>query len=421
MSGVDFVAEAIVRRASTSIVANVDSVEQGRRGARPHSTSLRGATSTDDVAVQAAHGRRRPLHSRMYPADLTVGSPDHSTHPPRALVAADLVSSVNFLVDDAFVAHRSRRGRLGRVFRRPLRADPQENHLQGEHRPEFASRVASPCMSLSRSRVRSTLTAPCEESLHCGSGLRSRARGCMGDRSVGATSAPSGRRRRGKGKGGKGNGSGTGEGGGKGGGGGGGGGGGSGDGGGGGGGGMGGGGGGTGARGAGGTGAVCPGAGAFGAAGARGTGAVGTGARGAGGTGARGAGGAGGTRAGGSGTVGTTQWRPFFLLHPQTSLPPPGLHVSLPSPPESSLLDVPDPESDLARDASPNITRFLATLVTDPSFESTAASALVTELVDFAATCHLDYVATLVTESESDCPPSVGGELALGTDVLEDR
>ncbi|CAI7867422.1 unnamed protein product, partial [Closterium sp. NIES-54] len=52
---------------------------------------------------------------------------------------------------------------------------------------------------------------------------------------------------------------------------------------------------------------------------------------------------------------------------------------------------------------------------------SAAASALVTELVDFAAACRLDYAASLVAESESVCPPSVGGECALGTDVLEDR
>ncbi|CAI5971130.1 unnamed protein product, partial [Closterium sp. NIES-64] len=57
----------------------------------------------------------------------------------------------------------------------------------------------------------------------------------------------------------------------------------------------------------------------------------------------------------------------------------------------------------------------------DPSFESTAASALVAELVDFAARCRLDYAASLVAESASVCPPSVGGECALGTDVLEDR
>ncbi|CAI7888180.1 unnamed protein product [Closterium sp. NIES-54] len=97
------------------------------------------------------------------------------------------------------------------------------------------------------------------------------------------------------------------------------------------------------------------------------------------------------------------------------------LRVPLPSPPESSLPALADPESDSLRAASPTVTRLLATVVTDPSFESSAASALVTELVDFAAHCRLDYATSLVAESESACSPSVGGECALGTDVLEDR
>ncbi|CAI7786041.1 unnamed protein product [Closterium sp. NIES-54] len=42
------------------------------------------------------------------------------------------------------------------------------------------------------------------------------------------------------------------------------------------------------------------------------------------------------------------------------------------------------------------------------------------ELVDFAVACRLDYTIALVVESESATPPSVGGECALGTDVLED-
>ncbi|CAI7848364.1 unnamed protein product [Closterium sp. NIES-54] len=67
--------------------------------------------------------------------------------------------------------------------------------------------------------------------------------------------------------------------------------------------------------------------------------------------------------------------------------------VPLPSPPESSLPVVADPASDRA----------------------------LVELVDFAAACRLDYAASLVAESESVCPPSIGGECALGTDVLEDR
>ncbi|CAI7795547.1 unnamed protein product, partial [Closterium sp. NIES-53] len=97
--------------------------------------------------------------------------------------------------------------------------------------------------------------------------------------------------------------------------------------------------------------------------------------------------------------------------------------VPLPSPPTSSLPDGPDPESDSLRAASPTVTRFLATTVTDPLLESSAASALVAELVDFAAACRLDYATSLVAEfaSASVCPPSVGGECALGTDVLEDR
>ncbi|CAI7731476.1 unnamed protein product [Closterium sp. NIES-54] len=97
------------------------------------------------------------------------------------------------------------------------------------------------------------------------------------------------------------------------------------------------------------------------------------------------------------------------------------LRVPLPPPPESSLPAVPDPESDLTRASSPTVSHLLAIVVTDPSFESTAASTFVTELVDFAASCRLDYASALVAESESASPPSLGGECALGTDVLEDR
>ncbi|CAI7873473.1 unnamed protein product [Closterium sp. NIES-54] len=74
------------------------------------------------------------------------------------------------------------------------------------------------------------------------------------------------------------------------------------------------------------------------------------------------------------------------------------LRVPLPCPLESSLPAVPDPGSDLV-----------------------PASALVAELIDFAAACCLDYTTVLVAEFESASPPSVGGECALGTDVLEDR
>ncbi|CAI5506021.1 unnamed protein product [Closterium sp. Naga37s-1] len=95
--------------------------------------------------------------------------------------------------------------------------------------------------------------------------------------------------------------------------------------------------------------------------------------------------------------------------------------VVLPSPPASSLPDIADPPSGLARASSPTVTRLLATVVMDPTFSSPAASALVAELVDFAAAHRLDYLASLVSDPDPACPPSVGGEVALGCDVLEDR
>ncbi|CAI7828663.1 unnamed protein product [Closterium sp. NIES-53] len=79
-----------------------------------------------------------------------------------------------------------------------------------------------------------------------------------------------------------------------------------------------------------------------------------------------------------------------------SSIPP---RVPLQSPSASSLAEGPDPESDL----------------------SAVASAPVAELVDFADACRLDYAASLVAESEFDCPPSVSGGCALGTNVLEDK
>ncbi|CAI7894446.1 unnamed protein product [Closterium sp. NIES-54] len=96
------------------------------------------------------------------------------------------------------------------------------------------------------------------------------------------------------------------------------------------------------------------------------------------------------------------------------------LHIPLPAPPESSLPELPDPESDHACAASPTVSRLLATAVTDPSFEFAAAFALVAELLDFAAACRLDYATALIAESTFASPPSVGGECALRTDILED-
>ncbi|CAI7754890.1 unnamed protein product, partial [Closterium sp. NIES-54] len=85
------------------------------------------------------------------------------------------------------------------------------------------------------------------------------------------------------------------------------------------------------------------------------------------------------------------------------------LRVPLPAPPESSLPEVPDLEPDRTRAASPTVSRLLATIVTDPSFESAVASALVAELLDSAAACCLDYASALVAESTCAGPPSVEG------------
>ncbi|CAI7863019.1 unnamed protein product [Closterium sp. NIES-53] len=86
------------------------------------------------------------------------------------------------------------------------------------------------------------------------------------------------------------------------------------------------------------------------------------------------------------------------------------LRVPLPAPPESSLPAVSAPESECTRTASPAVSRLLATAVTDPSFESTTTSALVAELLDFAAACRLDYATALVAESAFASPPSIGGD-----------
>ncbi|CAI7827346.1 unnamed protein product, partial [Closterium sp. NIES-54] len=76
--------------------------------------------------------------------------------------------------------------------------------------------------------------------------------------------------------------------------------------------------------------------------------------------------------------------------------------VPLPSPPVSSLRAGPDLAFDSLRTASPAVTRFLASAVTVPLCESTAASPLVAELVEFAAACRLDFGGAYVDE---DPPP----------------
>ncbi|CAI7873888.1 unnamed protein product [Closterium sp. NIES-54] len=59
--------------------------------------------------------------------------------------------------------------------------------------------------------------------------------------------------------------------------------------------------------------------------------------------------------------------------------------------------------------------------MTDSTLSSPAASAFVAELVDFAVAYCLDYCASVVSDPDPASPPSVGGEVALGCDVLEDR
>ncbi|CAI7802218.1 unnamed protein product [Closterium sp. NIES-53] len=167
-----------------------------------------------------------------------------------------------------------------------------------------------------------------------------------------------------------------------------------------------------------------------GAAGAGGAGAGGTGAGGAG-AGAVGAG-AEGTRAGGAGARGAG------AVDTASPLPTPSPYTeqtggltqrrepaSRPAFPVRTGRRVPLPLLSSCHQSShaanPTVSPLLATVFTDPSSESTAASALIVELLDFAAACRLDYATALDTESESASPPSVRGEYALGTDVLEDR
>ncbi|CAI7854267.1 unnamed protein product [Closterium sp. NIES-54] len=236
----------------------------------------------------------------------------------------------------------------------------------------------------------------------------------------------------------------------------------------------------AGGAGAGGTGAGVSVAGGTSAGGA-GAGGAGVGYPGAGGAGAEGIGardlGAGGDSGGGAGASGTgargtVQRRPFFVPPPPSSLPPPDSVLrrvlSLPSstgltppllcpPPDQSQpqlqpdspLPAPSPYAEqtdsplerrepasrpasrvravrtgrhVPRPRPPPIpgTHVMALRPSPVRLQSTAASALVAELVEFSAAYRLDDATSLVAESESANPPSVRGECALGTDVLED-
>ncbi|CAI7850923.1 unnamed protein product [Closterium sp. NIES-54] len=206
----------------------------------------------------------------------------------------------------------------------------------------------------------------------------------------------------------------------------------------------------TGDTGAGGAGFTAGGTAAAGPGGARttGTGADGTGGvggAGAGGISAGGAGdggagavdpgdgGAGARGSGGTGAGGIVRPRPYFVPLLQHVLGVPSSHALTPPllcpPPDQSQpplqpaspLRAPSPYTEQSGGLTERLSCFLATVVSDPSFESTAASALVAELLDFAAACRLDYAISLIAESESASPLSVGGECALRTDVLEDK
>ncbi|CAI7812614.1 unnamed protein product, partial [Closterium sp. NIES-53] len=184
-----------------------------------------------------------------------------------------------------------------------------------------------------------------------------------------------------------------------------------------------------------------------------------------GGVGGTGTGGAGAGGAGSGGTLQSLPRRPIFLEQPSSSLPEPTPTCTTPPllflPPDSPLpaparyvplsvsltgrrepascaaspapshvtrepivILLPPPSSlpavsDLARAACATIPCCLVALVTAPASSPAAACALVAELAGFAATCRSAYLAGLVFASS--CPPSVGGELALGCDVLGDR
>ncbi|CAI7840295.1 unnamed protein product [Closterium sp. NIES-53] len=215
--------------------------------------------------------------------------------------------------------------------------------------------------------------------------------------------------------------------------------------------------------------------GAGGAAGVTGAGGAAVGGAGAGGFGAVGG-------AGATGTSGTAPPRLFFAPSSPSSLPPPdsmlcqvlsllsstglplqpGAPLPAPSPyteHTNSFTECREPASRpglpvharrtgsrVPRERSPPVPSTHAMALRPSSFpqrvplpsppasslpDSAAASALVSELVEFPAACRIVLLtllsrfaaaaASLVAESESVCPLSIGGECALGTDVLEDR
>ncbi|CAI7913569.1 unnamed protein product [Closterium sp. NIES-54] len=102
------------------------------------------------------------------------------------------------------------------------------------------------------------------------------------------------------------------------------------------------------------------------------------------------------------------------------SLPRRSPRVSvLSSPPESSLIVSSHPITDYYRASRPVVSRVLASLVTDPRASPSSVSDLTAAVADFASTRRLDY-ATRVMAAPPPHPVSIGGESALGCDILED-
>ncbi|CAI7859577.1 unnamed protein product [Closterium sp. NIES-53] len=203
--------------------------------------------------------------------------------------------------------------------------------------------------------------------------------------------------------------------------------------------------------------------GGSGAAGAAGPGAAGaTGVGVAGGVGAGGSAGAGPSEGTGAsapagspgavpaGSGGALRPRPYFVPLLEQSLLQPVLPLPAPSPytgPTGGLAERRAPESRPASPARPTCTSRRTNRLRPPAVPGTHQMTLrpstaplrvplpsppASSLPAFAdpesdslrvATCRLclDYAASLVAESASVCPPSVGGECALSTDVLEDR
>ncbi|CAI7911120.1 unnamed protein product [Closterium sp. NIES-54] len=92
----------------------------------------------------------------------------------------------------------------------------------------------------------------------------------------------------------------------------------------------------------------------------------------------------------------------------------------LPSPPDLSLTVSSHPITDYCHAARPVVSRVLATLVNNPRASPSSVSTLTATVTNFASTRRLDY-ATRVVASPPPRPLSIGGESALGCDVLEDR